>query len=463
MNKESIKFNKVLGTLDIIFVAFGAMIGWGWVVSSGEWIKQGGVLGTMLGFLLGGVVIYTVGLVYAELTTTFPKCGGGHHFCNEAFGSKASFICTWFMILSYISVVCFEAVSFPTILQYIFPGFLRYYLYTIAGFDIYFTWLIVAIVVAIFITCLNILGTEIAAKFQMILTIMIAMVGIILFVVSLFKGDIDNISNNAFIGLNTKENLYGIIKVVSLTPFFFFGFDVIPQASEEINVPMKRLGKMMILSILLAVGFYMMVVFAVGYIMNFEEIKLSMDLSGLVTADAMKKAFNSQYMANILIIGGLCGIVTSWNSFLIGGSRALYVMAASDMLPSFFLKLTKKKKSPIVALMFIGGLSMIAPFWGRAMLVWVVDAGNFACCITYVFISISYFKLKRKYPNKYRPYSIKNYKLIGFIAIVTSSILSILYIIPGTSCTFSKEEYIIIFVWIIIGIILFKIKEKHMV
>ena len=37
-----------------IVVAFGAMIGWGWVVSSGQWIQQGGVLGTVIGFIIGG-------------------------------------------------------------------------------------------------------------------------------------------------------------------------------------------------------------------------------------------------------------------------------------------------------------------------------------------------------------------------------------------------------------------------
>lgn len=44
---------KNLSTLDVLSVAFGAMIGWGWVVSSGQWITSGGVLGTVIGFLIG--------------------------------------------------------------------------------------------------------------------------------------------------------------------------------------------------------------------------------------------------------------------------------------------------------------------------------------------------------------------------------------------------------------------------
>lgn len=48
-----------------------------------------------------------------------------------------AFVSTWALILSYVGVVCFEAVSFPTIIQYIFPEFLKGYIYTVKGFDIY--------------------------------------------------------------------------------------------------------------------------------------------------------------------------------------------------------------------------------------------------------------------------------------------------------------------------------------
>ena len=67
MNKKESEFNKVFSAWDILVIAFGAMIGWGWVVSTGNWIEKGGVLGAALGFCLGGVMIFFVGLTYAEL------------------------------------------------------------------------------------------------------------------------------------------------------------------------------------------------------------------------------------------------------------------------------------------------------------------------------------------------------------------------------------------------------------
>ncbi|WP_373119970.1 APC family permease [Ruminococcus sp. Marseille-P328] len=459
-NRES-EFSKVLNTGDVLVVAFGAMIGWGWVVSSGQWITSGGVLGTVLGFIIGGIMIYFVGLCYAELTTAMPKCGGEHVFSYKAFGSIGAYICTWSIILSYIGVVCYEAVSFPTILQYVFPKIARGYLYSVGGFDIYFTWLLIAIGMALLILFLNIIGMKKAARFQKILTCVIAAVGIALVAGAAYSGNVNNLQNQLLVGDTNGEIIQNIAKVAIMTPFFLFGFDVIPQAAEEINVPLKKLGKMMILSIIMAVSFYVLVVLAVGYVMNAEQIKTSMlSATGLVTADAMGIAFNNANMAKVLIIGGLCGIVTSWNSFLIGGSRALYSMSVSYMLPRKFAVLHKKYNTPVNSLLLIGALSVISPFFGRSMLVWIVDAGNFACCFAYCIVSLSFIVLRRKEADMRRPYKVKHYKFVGIVAVIMSGTMSAMYIIPETNCTLVWQEWIIVGGWILLGIIMAYISKK---
>ena len=459
-NRES-EFTKALNTGDVLVVAFGAMIGWGWVVSSGQWITSGGVLGTVLGFIIGGIMIYFVGLCYAELTTAMPKCGGEHVFSYKAFGSIGAYICTWSIILSYIGVVCYEAVSFPTILQYVFPKIARGYLYSVGGFDIYFTWLLIAIGMALLILFLNIIGMKKAARFQKILTCVIAAVGIALVAGAAYSGNVNNLQNQLLVGDTNGEIIQNIAKVAIMTPFFLFGFDVIPQAAEEINVPLKKLGKMMILSIIMAVSFYVLVVLAVGYVMNAEQIKTSMlSATGLVTADAMGVAFNNANMAKVLIIGGLCGIVTSWNSFLIGGSRALYSMSVSYMLPRKFAVLHKKYNTPVNSLLLIGALSVISPFFGRSMLVWIVDAGNFACCFAYCIVSLSFIVLRRKEADMRRPYKVKHYKFVGIVAVIMSGTMSAMYIIPETNCTLVWQEWIIVGGWILLGIIMAYISKK---
>lgn len=86
-----------------------------------------------------------------------PQCGGEHVFSHRAMGATGSFICTWAIVLGYVSVACFEACAFPTIITYLWPGFLKGYLYTVAGFDVYASWLAVAIIVAFLIMLINIM------------------------------------------------------------------------------------------------------------------------------------------------------------------------------------------------------------------------------------------------------------------------------------------------------------------
>lgn len=444
--------SKKLNTGDVIVVAFGAMIGWGWVVSSGGWIQQSGVIGTILAFLLGGIMIYFVGLVYAELTTALPENGGAKVFSQHAFGTIGSFICTWSIILSYIGVVCFEACSFPTIIQYIFPGFLKGYLYTVAGFDIYVTWLLVAIISCVLITYINIKGVKTAAILQKLLTIVIAAVGMVLIIASLINGDSSNLEGQLFVGTGINKILGNVLSVAMVAPFFLFGFDVIPQAAEEINIPLKKLGKLIVFSIALAVAFYGMVVFAVGYGMNKIELVMSLHGSGLETADAMAKLFHSEVMAKILILGGMCGIATSWNSFLIGGSRALESMASSYMIPHVFCKKHKKYQTPYLSLILIGILSIISLFFGRQMLTWISNCASFACCLTYCIVSLSFLRLRKKEANLPRPYKVKNYRFVGIMATMLSGFLCMMYLIPGTVCSMIDQELIITVLWTIVGI-----------
>lgn len=457
---EQQKFKKVMNTGDVLVMAFGAMIGWGWVVSSGKWIQGAGVLGTIIGFVIGGTMIYFVGLAYAELTAAMPQCGGEHIFSYKAFGTMGSFICTWAIILSYIGVVCFEACSLPTIIHYVFPGFLKGYLYTVAGFDIYATWIFAAVVSAILITWINIRGVKAAVVLQTILTVAIALVGIFLVAASVINGSPSNMEGQIIAGETISGSIKNVLSVAIVAPFFLFGFDVIPQTAEEINIPLKKIGRILLFSIICAVAFYALVVFAVGYAMNTREIAVSSAESGLVTADAMAKVFKSNVMAKVLLIGGMCGIITSWNSFLIGGSRAIYSMAEFYMIPHTFARLHPEYHTPVNALVLVGSLSVISPFFGRSMLVWISDTASFACCLAYCMVALSFIVLRKKEPAMKRPYEIRHYKLVGILAVVMSGIMVVMYLLPGSGYTLLMQEWLIAGGWALLGICFFIVSKR---
>jgi amino acid transporter len=219
---------------------------------------------------------------------------------------------------------------------------------------------------------------------------------------------------------------------------------------------------MLILSVVLAVVFYALVILAVGYVLNPDEIVASQAGTGLVTADAMAKAFGTSVMAKVIIVGGMCGIVTSWNSFMIGGSRAMYSMAESYMIPPFFAKLHPKHKTPINALYLIGALTMLAPFAGRKMMVWICDAGNFGCCLAYCMVSISFLILRKKEPDMPRPYKVPAYKFVGTMAVLMSGFMVMMYCVPGSGGNLVWQEWMMVGGWSLLGVVFYVIcKRKY--
>lgn len=458
--EQKSKFDKVMGAWDILVIAFGAMIGWGWVINSGDWITTAGFAGSIIAMLIGGVMVFFVGLTYAELTSAMPQCGGEHVFSYRAMGPTGSFVCTWMIILGYVATSAFEATALPTVITYLFPEFNQVYLYSIAGKDIYLTTILLGVGVAVLITFINIRGAKTAAILQTVLTAIIAIAGILLVVGSAVNGDGANITGQMWES-GTGTTLGSVFKVACMTPFLFIGFDVIPQAAEEINVPYKKIGKIMLLSIFLAVAWYLLIIFAVCYIMPQSAIAQEMSSqNGLVSAKAIEIAFRSPLMGKVLIIGGLCGIITSWNSFLMGGSRALYSMGESLMIPKMFGKLGKHK-TPEVAIILCGIACVVAPFFGRGVLVWLVDAASFGCVIAYMFVSISFCILRKKKPEMARPYKVKAGRFVGVMAVLMAGFMTLLYIVPASfSAALVWQEWIVVGIWLALGAFFYFYSKK---
>lgn len=458
--EQKSKFDKVMGAWDILVIAFGAMIGWGWVINSGDWITTAGFAGSIIAMLIGGVMVFFVGLTYAELTSAMPQCGGEHVFSYRAMGPTGSFVCTWMIILGYVATSAFEATALPTVITYLFPEFNQVYLYSIAGKDIYLTTILLGVGVAVLITFINIRGAKTAAILQTVLTAIIAIAGILLVVGSAVNGDGANITGQMWES-GTGTTLGSVFKVACMTPFLFIGFDVIPQAAEEINVPYKKIGKIMLLSIFLAVAWYLLIIFAVCYIMPQSAIAQEMSSqNGLVSAKAIEIAFRSPLMGKVLIIGGLCGIITSWNSFLMGGSRALYSMGESLMIPKMFGKLGKHK-TPEAAIILCGIACVAAPFFGRGVLVWLVDAASFGCVIAYMFVSISFCILRKKKPEMARPYKVKAGRFVGVMAVLMAGFMTLLYIVPASfSAALVWQEWIVVGIWLALGVFFYFYSKK---
>src|SRR5690625_3297567 len=181
-------------------------------------------------------------------------------------GRVASFITTWAVLLGYVSVVAFEAVALPTVFEYLVPNYSVGYLYTIADWDVTITWAGVGILGSIIIAWINYRGIKLTSAITFILTLLIIIAGILLVTGSTVAGNLPNMEPLF------NKGMAGLLTVVIMTPFMFVGFDVIPQAAEEINLPQRNIGQLLILSVVLAVIWYIAIIFGVSRVLTPAEI-----------------------------------------------------------------------------------------------------------------------------------------------------------------------------------------------
>ena len=177
MNSSPSNLHKILGRREVLGIAFGAMIGWSWVVLSGEMIIRAGTIGSLLSFLLGAVMILLVGLTYAELTPALARAGGELTFTFVGIGPRASFLCGWALVLAYFSVCAFEAVALPLVAQYMFPDLQSGRLYTLQGWDISWGQILLGSGGALVIGIVNYFGLRLASFLQWLASLLILLVG----------------------------------------------------------------------------------------------------------------------------------------------------------------------------------------------------------------------------------------------------------------------------------------------
>lgn len=450
---EQHKFSKSFSLIDLLFMATGAMLGWGWVVLSGDWVSQAGFGGTAIAFSIGGILIIFIGLTYAELASSIPKTGGGMVFVLRAFKPKViGYFAAWSVLFGYVSVITFEAVALPTVIDYIIPFEHIGHMWSVGGDDVFFTWVIIGSLGSIILTSLNYFGVTPAKIVQNVLTLGVVSAGILLVVSGFTMGDTENLQPMFGSGVG------GVMTVLVMIPFLFVGFDVIPQISEEVKSPPHQIGRILIGSIVVTVIFYILIAFGVS--MGLSEAQI--EGSSLATADAMRVMFDSSVMANIIVIAGVAGIITSWNAFIIGGSRILYAMSIRKMIPQWFSHIHPKYNTPVNAILFLGILGAVAPLLGHASLNWFVNAGGIGIVLGYLVVSIAFLKLRKTEPTLERPFSIKRWKVIGLIAIILSILFILLYMPFSPSALVWPMEWFIVIGWYLIGIIFFMMgKEKH--
>lgn len=435
-------FQRVLGRTDVLSLAFGTMIGWGWVVLSGYWIQEAGMGGSLIAFAIGAGLCIMVGLTYAELTVALPLAGGEMVYAYRAMGQGMAWLIGWAISFAYIGVAAWEGIALATAIDYILPIPKIWHLWDVAGYSVYGSWAAVGMAGALALLLLNYFGARPAAIFQVMTTSFLFLVGLLFLFGGIAFGSTEYITS-AF------TDTRGIITVLLMVPSMFVGFDVIPQSAEEMNLPLRQIAKVFIISIVMAAAWYFMIILGIG-ISAPPEVRNA----GIVpAADAMAYCYGSGIFGTIMILGGICGILTSWNGFIVGSTRIIFAMGRAKMLPPFFGKLHKKYKTPTGAILLVGGICVASPLLGQNALVWFVNTSSFGSVLSYLLVAVSFLVLRRKEPELERPFKVKYGEPIAVMVVLVSASFLLFYTPVWGGSLKWPNEWMLIILWTLIGVL----------
>ncbi len=442
MSEKRVKLQRVMRPVDVWGLALGAIIGWGCFVLPGTaFLPKAGPGGTAMGMLIGALLIIVIAVSYGYLIRKFPISGGEFIYAKEAFGKRNAFVCGWAMILAYWSLIPLNATALAMISRYLFPGIIQQgLLYEIAGWEVYAGEVILASSAIILMALLNIRGIKQAAWMQT--AIALTLVGCIL-VITFLVFCISDWSNLAPGFPDGRRWWKGVFSIVAMAPWAFIGFDCIPQSAEEYNFSHRKSTFIMISAVLVAAILYIAVcaVTAVG-VEPWQQLLDSRNAwpTGYVVRNTMG-------LAGIIVLGVamFCAVVSGMNAFYISTSRLMYAMAKEGSLPKWFEHLSPKYGTPSNAILFTMAMSLFAPWFGREILLWIVDMTSVGAAIVFAYTTGSAAVIG--YRNGSRKYTV-----FGIVGCLFSLFFLSLLIIPGMPGYLTFQSRVVLFVWILIGV-----------
>lgn len=443
---------KKLSTSSILAIGLGAVIGWSWIIYAGLWSTIGGSLGGIIAFVITGILCSMVGLVYAELTSAYPKSGGDVVFALEGIGTKSSIVVMWTMLVFWVGLLMIEVMMFPVILSDLgipIPQFGQ--LYTIAGAPVYASYIIVSLLGNAFFAALNAKSIEMSGKLQTGAVYILLVAAVLLLFSGLFKGSVSNMQP-----LFTDRA--GFFTVFLMLPGFMSGFNSIPQAAEEAKAEPKIIGRMVLITVWASVIFYLVIIIGTSLAAS-EAIRLG---EGLVVLEALKNVYGDNQIVRLFVtFASLLGMLTTWNACYIAGSRLFIGLGKAKYLPHYLSKKDDKNGMPVNAIVTLCVASSVIAFIGtnRSIYAGIVNIFSFGLIIAWFIISIAFINLNKKRPDLERPYKVKNPKLVGWGAAIFSFTYGMLYM-PFGSYGLRPGEWAVVGTVVVIALIVYFVWNK---
>ena len=440
-----------MNRLDAWAMAFGCMVGWGAFVMPGTtFLPVAGPLGTVIALVIGTGIMLVIGINFSFLMNRSPYSGGIYSYTKEAFGRDHAFISSWFLCLSYLTIVFLNGTALFVVLRTMFDEVAQKgFHYTISGNRIYAGEIIVSVCALAGIGLLFIFAGNLLQKIQTVLAF-ILMIGIL--VIGVFCLPYALRSGWFFtFGTRNVNSVYGIFSITVLAPWAFVGFDVLSFDTPSFKFGVEKSKGIMLSSIVVAgISYMIMAIVAIsampgvytslaGYISDLNN------LNGVDSVPTFYAARSIMGEGGLFLIGitALAGILTG----IIGGYRAttkvLSVMSEDRILSEKFSKLS-------YSIFFIMTVSIILALFGRNTLSWFVDLTSFGAIVGFGYTSASAYKLAKMEGKK-------GIKITGALGVFISVLFIIVQLIPRLAAMESMcaAAFLLLSLWCLLGFVFY--------
>ena len=356
------ELSRELSLFHVTMMGLGMMIGAGVFIGIGNTLAMAGPGGLMLTFALNGLLALLTAASFAELSSAIPRAGGAYNFARLAFGRQTSFLAGWMEWFASSVAGSLYAVVFATYtLEFFFQMGWLGWLPGAAGADAVPTVAIrmVALTVAVAFVYVNYRGSSETGKVGAFFTL-----GQMIFVLSIaVLGAAVAVRNPERVANFEPFMPHGWSKLLVTMGFIyvaFEGFEVIAQAGDETIDPKKNIPKAMLYSVLIVTFTYIAVSFATVVSVDVSDP----ELGGLPAAEwigsfkdtgfgrAVAKLMPSPFWGYLIVtLSVIFSSTSALNATIYSATRASYALGRDRMLPAGFARISKRYRTPWVALL----------------------------------------------------------------------------------------------------------------
>ncbi|MGB8734223.1 MAG: APC family permease [Candidatus Sulfotelmatobacter sp.] len=437
---------RKLRLADYFTLAWGTMVGVGWLVVMDDWLLRGGALGALLGFAIGGALLFPIGWVYGKLVAAMPDAAGEIAYTAAAFSRPISFSTGWMMMLAYFIVCPWEAVAVGRIAGYIVPSLDSLEIYRIAGRPVYLPHLIIGLALTALLTTLNYRGIRLSATFQNWTAFGTLALFIVFVALGVSKGSPHN-----FPPLFTHAPLVSFLLVVQIVPYFMTGFESVSKAAEESTPEFRSQSFLQAIwmAILVGILFYTIIIAAVAFVAPWH------DLTGekFMTAVAFQRALGSRWIVNVILVAALLSLVKCFNGNFIAASRLVFALGRRGLVDARAGSIHPQHRTPSIAVLCVGFATAACMLLGDAILVPITEVGSVACAIGWAATCAAYLSMRRTktLPGPSKPSSLE-WLVAGFGLLVAVAMI-LMKIVPAIPGHFTIYEWLALAIWIALGAI----------